>query len=154
MSAERVSAAVINAPEHQLRALVQALLTGDDHNLRNRVLDTFTTIQNTNTNDRKAELGDDSRATDGTPADVQNCRRCNTSFLLSENFGQECRYHPGELEFDGASETWQEWEYSEMDMDTMESREDFPEGFKFACCGGDGTAEGCKLGDHISRKKA
>jgi hypothetical protein len=97
MAADRVNAVVINAPEHQLRALVQALLTSDDHNLRNRVLDTFATIQNTGTNNRKAELGNDGCATDGTPADVQNCRRCKTSFLLSGNFGQECRYHPGKL---------------------------------------------------------
>lgn len=59
----------------------------------------------------------------------------------------------GELLFDEDSEVWQEWEYSEMDMDTMESRRDFPEGFKFSCCGGDGEAKGCKLGDHIARKK-
>jgi len=97
MSADRVNAAVINAPEHQLRALVQALLTGDDHDLRNRVLDTFTAIQNTGMNNRKAEPGDNDRAKDGTAADVQNCRRCKTSFLLSRNFGQECRYHSGEF---------------------------------------------------------
>jgi len=41
-----------------------------------------------------------------------------------------------------------------MDMDTMESRRDYPEGFRFACCGGDGDADGCRVGDHISRKKA
>lgn len=59
----------------------------------------------------------------------------------------------GELLFDNASQVWQDWEYSEMDMDTMESRLDFPQGFKYDCCGGDGAAKGCKLGDHVARQK-
>ncbi|KAK5654557.1 hypothetical protein OQA88_7186 [Cercophora sp. LCS_1] len=160
MSADRVNA-VINAPEHQLRALVQALLTGDDDALRNKVLGTYFAIQNRDlglssegTNKRKAEFDDDIPG-NAPPADnVQSCVRCKESFLPSGNIsGQDCLHHPGELLLDEDSQVWREWEYSEMDMDTMESRQDFPEGFKYACCGGAGTTQGCKRGYHVSRPK-
>jgi len=103
MSSDNINA-IINAPEHQLRVLVQALLTSDDHELRDKVVTTYSKILDPNsesssdgTNKRKANFADDGRATAGTPDDVQSCLRCKTSFLLSRNSGQECRYHPGQF---------------------------------------------------------
>jgi hypothetical protein len=42
-------------------------------------------------------------------------------------------------------------------MDTPENRRDFPEGFTWTCCDGDGTAPGCVVGEHkpieVSKKR-
>ena len=37
-------------------------------------------------------------------------------------------------------------------IDSEEMREDFPENFKYTCCGQDGTSEGCRKGRHIEEK--
>lgn len=101
MSADRVDA-VINAPEHELRALVKALLTGNDDLLRRKVLDTYSAIlrgglesSSDGTKKRKSELGGGDFAMATTADDVQSCVRCKTSFSLSRNPGQDCLYHPG-----------------------------------------------------------
>ncbi|KAK0622604.1 hypothetical protein B0T14DRAFT_564047 [Immersiella caudata] len=163
MSSETINT-VINAPEPQLRVLVQALLTSDDVTLRNKVLAVYWAVQSGDpqdkTNKRKAEFDQDdgsSANASGTSNNVQTCVRCKQSFTPSSgsmNFaGQQCLHHPGELLFDEESQVWREWEYSEMDMDTMESRQDFPEGFKYSCCRAPGDAKGCKLGEHVARPK-
>lgn len=106
MSSNNLINTIINAPEPQLRALIQTLLTSDDDALRNKILAAYSAIHDANShganNKRKAEfdqdvVGSPADATGGRPETVQTCVRCKQSFLPSRSSGQaqECLYHPG-----------------------------------------------------------
>ena len=52
-----------------------------------------------------------------------------------ESEEEEVQYHPGELEFDHESNTWDDWdERCHGPRDTNSHRSEYPEGFKWSCC--------------------
>lgn len=56
----------------------------------------------------------------------------------------------GDLEENAESSTWDDWdEQCHGPWDTTENRKEFPEGFIWNCCDGDGSAKGCKIGRHV-----
>eukprot|EP00282_Hemiselmis_andersenii_P012079 CAMPEP_0114117398 /NCGR_PEP_ID=MMETSP0043_2-20121206/5012_1 /TAXON_ID=464988 /ORGANISM="Hemiselmis andersenii, Strain CCMP644" /LENGTH=184 /DNA_ID=CAMNT_0001209787 /DNA_START=31 /DNA_END=586 /DNA_ORIENTATION=+ len=53
-------------------------------------------------------------------------------------------FHSGTLEVDEDGLFWADWDEDVAgDIDTKSNRREYPEGFKWTCCGGDGSAEGC-----------
>lgn len=81
--------------------------------------------------------------------DIQHCVHCDETFLASRNGAKSCHYHPEALEVNYDSELWADWPES-MEMDTPHNRKDFPEKFRFPCCGKDGTGarKGCTAAQH------
>ena len=46
---------------------------------------------------------------------------------------------------------WDDWEDDRFgEMDTEENREQYPEGFKWTCCGSNGNAIGCQASCHVA----
>jgi len=99
----------INAPEHQLRALLKVLCTSHSET-RDRVWDclsvfiSFDTEPLVKATKRKAnDVPDSISESDAKRAklelinDIHHCVRCNQSFLESENNKEACWYHPGEF---------------------------------------------------------
>ena len=58
----------------------------------------------------------------------------------------EEKCHPGELEPDFSGDGWADWdEDCHGPIDSNSNRKDYPENFKWSCCGAVGTyAEGCE----------
>jgi hypothetical protein len=54
------------------------------------------------------------------------------------------RHHPGKLEVDLESSTWDDWDHGKMDSDA--NRREYPEGFVWDCCDQTGDADGCEEG--------
>jgi hypothetical protein len=52
------------------------------------------------------------------------------------------RHHPGNLEVDLESSTWDDWDHGEIASDA--NRREYPEGFVWDCCDQAGDAEGCE----------
>jgi len=99
----------INAPEHQLRALLKVQCTSHSET-RDRVWDclsvfiSFDTEPLVKATKRKAnDVPDSISESDAKRAklelinDIHHCVRCNQSFLESENNKEACWYHPGEF---------------------------------------------------------
>ena len=59
---------------------------------------------------------------------------------------------PGELKVDYDGEEWADWDDAHGEIDTEENREEYPQGFMYKCCQGDGDSKGCKRGPHASKK--
>jgi len=56
----------------------------------------------------------------------------------------------GSLEVNDDAETWVDWdERCHGRIESIENEIQYPEGFKYACCDGDGNAEGCQSGPHV-----
>lgn len=53
------------------------------------------------------------------------------------------------MDYDG--EEWVDWDDAHGEIDTLENREEYPQGFMYKCCQGDGDSRGCKRGPHVSR---
>ena len=89
-------------------------------------------------NDREVD-DDNNEENDASPKDSEE----------SENSGEDSEdeepYHPGELEFDYESSTWDDWdERCHGPRDTNSHRNEYPDGFRWSCCGEPGDAEGCE----------
>jgi len=78
----------------------------------------------------------------------EKCANCDDEFDVStEREHDECNFHPGELNLDEAS--FVDWdEDTHGPMDTPSNRREYPENFKWSCCGNDGLSEGCVTGQH------
>lgn len=57
----------------------------------------------------------------------------------------------GELEPDYDGDFWADHDECHGPIDTEESRSQYPEGFIYDCCEGDGYSEGCKTGRHVEQ---
>ncbi|KAL2788025.1 hypothetical protein BJX66DRAFT_309651 [Aspergillus keveii] len=76
------------------------------------------------------------------------CANCKKEYDVLENSSTSCRYH---TERDAPSEEPENMEYREEDLDTPETRVNWPHEFIFGCCGGN-LAEirnGCVIGWHV-----
>lgn len=55
----------------------------------------------------------------------------------------------GDLEHDDTSSVWDDWDENCFgEQDCEESREEYPDGFTWSCCGKNGTHPGCTRGPH------
>ncbi|EJT98216.1 hypothetical protein DACRYDRAFT_118936 [Dacryopinax primogenitus] len=79
---------------------------------------------------------------------LTTCPRCQVEYEIGENgeYGQ-CLYHPGELIPDWTALEGYDYDETTIELDKM--KRDFPELYKWACCGDDGSAEGCQSGTHV-----
>ncbi|KAI1179982.1 hypothetical protein F4777DRAFT_530608 [Nemania sp. FL0916] len=82
-------------------------------------------------------------------SEVRICTRCKEAFIGDESCPDECQYHPGEMEMNEESSTWDDWEEwrgpDPQDPDTME---EYPEGYTWTCCKESGDDPGCEFGLH------
>ena len=97
---------ILHAPEHQLRALLKLLLSGDDTKLHNKVVELYSVVvqldrsSTSNEKDRKRKANFEDSAEKVTKRahlvkDIHICEQCDDTFLESENSGDACQYHPG-----------------------------------------------------------
>ncbi|KAH8908894.1 hypothetical protein BR93DRAFT_976991 [Coniochaeta sp. PMI_546] len=99
------------------------------------------------------------RKADESLPEVYICRNCGEGFLEEHNGDRACFHHPGYLAVDYESSTWDDWdEPCHGIIDSEESRNEYPEGFRWDCCDepGDGK-EGCEYARHeaiaVKRRK-
>ena len=61
----------------------------------------------------------------------------------------------GEREPDYDGDFWADWD-EDCHGDISDQEDEFPEGFKYDCCGKAGDAKGCNIGPHeeVSHKRA
>ena len=76
------------------------------------------------------------------------CKNCEQEFDATKNFSEACNYHDGDLEVNFESSTWDDWNEDTWGPIDERLEEDFPEGFKWDCCEGDGNARGCQTDWH------
>ena len=76
------------------------------------------------------------------------CNNCEQEFDATKNFSEACNYHDGDLEVNFESSTWDGWNEDTWGPIDGRQEEDFPEGFKWDCCEGDGNARGCQTDWH------
>lgn len=75
------------------------------------------------------------------------CRWCKEEFDVTDNPGDACNHHTGELKFN--ERAWQHHNVAEDGpFDTDENRETCPHGFVWDCCGADGDDDGCDTTAH------
>lgn len=80
---------------------------------------------------------------------VFECINCGKEFKESQNFDTACLYHYGVLEVDKKADCWIDWdEESQGPIDTADTREELPEGFRWSCCGKSGDSIGCCTAKH------
>ncbi|KAI5467488.1 hypothetical protein BGZ63DRAFT_419188 [Mariannaea sp. PMI_226] len=83
------------------------------------------------------------------PKDVVICMQCDKSFSIKKKDAEVCLYHPEELEVDFDSDVWADHdEKCHGPEDTEENRREFPDGFIYPCCQGQGDAPGCERSKH------
>ncbi|KAH8908893.1 hypothetical protein BR93DRAFT_966919 [Coniochaeta sp. PMI_546] len=86
---------------------------------------------------------------------VQTCGNCSEAFLERDNDGGSCWYHPGHLNVDYEADVWTDWYDNDGDLDTEHNRREYPDGFKWDCCGGQGEGDkGCKRGRHVVKQSS
>ncbi|KAF4310101.1 hypothetical protein GTA08_BOTSDO03209 [Botryosphaeria dothidea] len=75
------------------------------------------------------------------------CEQCDGEFDAAANQLGACVWHTGCLRV-----CWEDgfWCETGEDVDTRENRDQFPEGFRWTCCNGQGDAEGCMVGFHTA----
>ena len=76
------------------------------------------------------------------------CQNCLDDFDVTNNGSEACEYHPGELEVDFESSTWDDWDDNVHGHVEDMSESEYPEGFAWNCCNEDGLAPGCETGWH------
>ncbi|KAG6877439.1 hypothetical protein C0993_007247 [Termitomyces sp. T159_Od127] len=85
----------------------------------------------------------------------ETCTNCGGEFdMATQREEEECSFHPGELEVD--EDEFADWdEFCHGPKDSAHNRGEYPENFKWTCCGGNGKAEGCVRSVHrpILRKR-
>ncbi|CAD0088701.1 unnamed protein product [Aureobasidium mustum] len=75
------------------------------------------------------------------------CRWCKDEFDVTDNPGDACNHHTGELEPD--ERAWRDYNVAEDGpIDTDENREIHAEGFTWDCCQADGDDDGCETTAH------
>ncbi|KIL88120.1 hypothetical protein FAVG1_09003 [Fusarium avenaceum] len=130
----------LNAPHHQIRAVLRALC--QDVDTRSRALSYLEDLQAIDepSNSRKRKADDD----------LCICVQCDDAFYKSDNTDNTaCYYHWGELEVDYEAYVWADHdERCHGTIDTEAMRKENPEGFTWVCCGKPGDESGCKLGKH------
>lgn len=82
----------------------------------------------------------------------QICIRCRAAFAPDSNHPGACLHHHGSLVLDPeADDVWADWDEPTFGPhDTDENRDEWPEGFTWTCCGGDGAGPGCARGPHLA----
>ncbi|KAI4818574.1 hypothetical protein E4T44_06545 [Aureobasidium sp. EXF-8845] len=76
------------------------------------------------------------------------CENCKEEFDTTNNTEDDCQYHDGELEVDWDSDTWVDWDqrcHGTIDTDFFD---EYPEGFRWECCGAVGNEDGCQIKPH------
>ncbi|KAJ6553624.1 hypothetical protein DFH09DRAFT_1153913 [Mycena vulgaris] len=77
----------------------------------------------------------------------ETCANCGATYDMHGDEGEECIFHPGDLEVDEAK--FLDWdEDCHGPMDSQHNRDEFPQNFSWSCCSGDGLSEGCITGKH------
>ncbi|KAL8292952.1 hypothetical protein RQP46_000646 [Phenoliferia psychrophenolica] len=61
-----------------------------------------------------------------------------------------CRYHTAEAELLEDADCWYGWHEGNGPMEEQLGNYDLAEGFRFSCCGSDGSNEGCRGGLHVA----
>ncbi|KAJ7433731.1 hypothetical protein FB451DRAFT_1471828 [Mycena latifolia] len=83
----------------------------------------------------------------------ETCANCGETYDMNADEGEECTFHPGDLEVNEAK--FLDWDCHGL-MDSPQNRDEFPENFSWSCCSGDGLTEGCITGQHsvaVSKKR-
>ncbi|KAF2873490.1 hypothetical protein BDV95DRAFT_345113 [Massariosphaeria phaeospora] len=77
------------------------------------------------------------------------CKQCEKEYDVLNNERGCCSWHEGEVELDHESSEWYDWdEGAHGECDTAETREQFPDGFVWTCCGRKSAQEGCRKSVH------
>ncbi|KAF4436083.1 hypothetical protein F53441_13331 [Fusarium austroafricanum] len=127
------------APEHQVRSVLLALL--DDPVVRHRALNHYHTLKaadNPATGLKRKAMND-----------LFVCVQCDQAFTQEDNTETSCRYHPGDLDVDDEEDFWADHdEDCHGEINTVEMREEMPDGFRWSCCRKLGGRKGCTKGKH------
>ncbi|KAF5023118.1 hypothetical protein F66182_4813 [Fusarium sp. NRRL 66182] len=127
------------APEHHLRAILQALC--DDPAVRARALNHYNAL--------KAADNPTTGLKRKAVTDLFVYVQCDRVFTREDNTEQSCLYHPGDLDVDDSNDFWADHdENCHGEIDTPEMREEMPDGFAWSCCGKLGGSKGCTKGKH------
>ncbi|KAF4990068.1 hypothetical protein FGRMN_8687 [Fusarium graminum] len=127
------------APEHQVRAILLALC--DDSSVRARAENHYRALKAAD----NPSTGVKRKAT----TDLYVCVQCDGAFSHESNTETSCRYHPGSLDVDDSEDFWADHdEDCHGEIDTVEMREEMPDGFAWSCCGKLGGRKGCTKGRH------
>ncbi|GKT98447.1 hypothetical protein FLAG1_03944 [Fusarium langsethiae] len=128
---------LVQAPEHQIRAILRALCRDTDIRARALEHDDLQAID-TPSDTKKRKAGDE----------LCICVQCDEAFFNNDNT-VTCCYHWGELEVDYDAHVWADHdERCHGTIDSEEMRKENPEGFTWTCCDKPGDKTGCKLGKH------
>ncbi|KAI0473060.1 hypothetical protein GGR56DRAFT_596191 [Xylariaceae sp. FL0804] len=138
---------IIDAPEHLVRAILVALC--DDSLQRKKVigyLDKANALPPMNCTDA---AGGENPLKRKAEAEIKICVQCQEPYYATANGPQACLYHPGELEIDDESSTWNDWDDNvNGEQDCPDNRVDLPDGFMWNCCLKAQTKGGCTRGQH------
>ncbi|KAI1318977.1 hypothetical protein F5Y16DRAFT_111538 [Xylariaceae sp. FL0255] len=81
-------------------------------------------------------------------SEISICVQCQEPYYTNENDDKACLYHTGELYLDESSNQWWDWDDEDCSRDTVENREENPDGFIWECCDEKGSNLGCVRGRH------
>ncbi|KAJ9653478.1 hypothetical protein H2198_007320 [Neophaeococcomyces mojaviensis] len=78
-----------------------------------------------------------------------HCVQCYEMFDVMDNDDESCCYHDGYLEVDYELDFWADHdEDCHGTIDSLELRNEYPEGYTWNCCDQSGDTEGCMHGPH------
>ncbi|KAF2024086.1 hypothetical protein EK21DRAFT_79478, partial [Setomelanomma holmii] len=79
----------------------------------------------------------------------ETCVQCKEEYDVLDNPDDACEWHEGETEVDWDGGFWDDHdEDCYGTIDDEDSREMYPEGFKWSCCENKGDEDGCMSGPH------
>ncbi|KAI8629521.1 hypothetical protein F5Y19DRAFT_433302 [Xylariaceae sp. FL1651] len=133
-------------PEAKAKTILIALCS-DDSALAARASRFLAHIESL---ERRMTAGDHQKGTKRkAKSAIKICIQCQEPFYEEDNSDKACRYHDGELEVDHSSDFWADHdEDCHGEIDTVENRVEFPEGFIWNCCNKMGHRSGCTRGRH------
>ncbi|KAJ7284452.1 hypothetical protein C8J57DRAFT_1288501 [Mycena rebaudengoi] len=140
-----------NASRAQLHAAIYAVPEARLRHVLTQLVDTVPAVERA----LSKELVTVNRTTRVVIPRWEKCGNCGETFDVNEAADEPCTFHPGNLEVN--EDAFADWdERCHGPMDSLETREEYPENFSWSCCEGDGLTDGCEEGRHkvaVSKKR-
>ncbi|KAI0436694.1 hypothetical protein F4803DRAFT_566649 [Xylaria telfairii] len=140
---------LVNIPETKAKSILLALCS-DNSQLKERALQF---LQDIDALEHDMTAGDHQKGTKRkAQSAIMICIQCQSPFYEEDNGDRKCKYHNGKLEVDYEGDAWADHdEDCHGTIDTDENRLEYPEGFRWSCCGKVGYRSGCTRGRHDAR---
>ncbi|KAK0719069.1 hypothetical protein B0T21DRAFT_60702 [Apiosordaria backusii] len=127
---------ILNAPPDHLRAALRVFFSNDS-DAQETLAEYLSTLHEACTIRLKPA------APFPLPSEFHLCEQCDKTFFKSEN-----KHGKWECEQNEEAELWEQWrDWRDGPMEDADEDE-YPEGFIWTCCKGDGKAKGCKVSRH------